>query len=101
MTAIQGSRGHKTVVILQLYDKMIHLGEEADGTVSKPFKEDNAFHIKGSHVLVGKESMKDIFLMSIPLIKTAGESPVILITPLPSYIMGKCCQNQERVTNFF
>jgi len=36
--------------------------------------------------LRGKETVKSIFLTSIPIIKAAGQNPVILMTPWLCYI---------------
>jgi len=99
-SAISDCNSETTVVLLQLYDKSVHLGQDPDGTVHRPEKIGHGYHIIGKHLLVGKESFKDIFARSAPIIKAAGKLPVLLLTPLPSYIADKCCGDPGHVTNF-
>jgi len=36
----------------------------------------------------------------VPIIKAAGSNPVVLMTPLPAYIMEKCCDDMTHITNY-
>jgi len=99
-SALESCDREKTVVVLQLYDKAVHVGQDEEGNVTKPFKQGKSFHIKGKHAIIGKETMKDVFHTSTPIIKAAGKIPVILMTPLPTYIVDKCCDDETHITNY-
>ncbi len=49
--------------------------------------------------MISKEDMKELFILILPLIKAARGLKVIIIRPMPCYLIAKCCENPGHVTN--
>jgi hypothetical protein len=49
--------------------------------------------------MISKEDMKELFILIIPLIKAAKGMKVIIMGPMPRYLIAKCCDNPGHVTN--
>lgn len=53
----------------------------------------------GDLKLVSKD-MKDLFITALPLTKAAGAKKVILMGPMPRYLVAKCCEDASHLTNY-
>ena len=45
-------------------------------------------------------TFKKIFASSLPLIRAGGKLKKVLLTPLPRFIMGRCCPDTGHLKNF-
>jgi hypothetical protein len=57
------------------------------------------FHVEGELKLISKEDMKEIFLLILPLIKAAKGKRIIIMGPLPRYLLTRFCGNPGHLTN--
>ena len=44
--------------------------------------------------------IKQLFELAMPILRAARGSRVILLGPLPRYVVGPCCNSAEHITNF-
>ena len=91
----------ESTVIFQLYDSCIYYSSTGPGERSLPRKgPDGKFHVPGDLVMADWPTFKQIFAPSIPLIRAAGKNRKTLLSPLPRYIMSRCCSDQDHLKNF-
>jgi hypothetical protein len=90
----------KTVVVLQPFDNSIFFSCNAHGekTLTKKGK-DGRFHVEGELKLISKEDMKEIFLLLLPLIRAAKGKKIIIMGPMPRYLLARCCDSLAHLTN--
>jgi hypothetical protein len=50
-------------------------------------------------ILKLKEDMKEIFLLLLPLIKAARGKKIIIMGPMPRYLLARCCASSSHLTN--
>jgi len=88
------------LVVLMGLDSSVFYGV-VDGEVNLPIREDNgAIHIKGELRVLGKDAQYEIFKQILPLLTVAGKRPVILVTPFSRWLLGRCCEEKDHITNF-
>ena len=88
-------------VILQLYDSSVYYSSTGPGERSLPRRgQDGHYHVPGDLVMADWPSFKQIFASSLPLIRAGGELKKILLSPLPRYVMGRCCTDSGHLKNF-
>ena len=90
---------HATVV-LQLYDSSIYFASAETGELTLPKRgEDGKYHIVGELVLADWSAFKKIFNVSALLLRAAGTSRKIILSPLPRFVMASCCDDERHLTN--
>jgi hypothetical protein len=90
----------RTVVLIQPFDNSIFYSCKAHGEKIMTRKgKDGKFHVEGELKLISKEDMKEIFLLILPLIKAAKGKRIIIMGPLPRYLLARCCGNPGHLTN--
>jgi hypothetical protein len=90
----------ETVIVFQLFDNDTHYGTNMDGSASKPYKQDGAYHIKGELQMAGREKFKELLATATPLLRAGGEKEKLVLVPLVRYVTAKCCSNPAHKTNF-
>jgi hypothetical protein len=90
----------ETFIIYQLYDNSMYWSCDEDGHRSLPVKSgDNKYHIPGRVVFVEREKFKELFLLSLPLLRAGQNHTKILLSPLMRYVSSGCCTNASHMTN--
>jgi hypothetical protein len=98
--AIEGLDVKKSVLLLQPFDNSIYYSSRAQGEKTLTCKgSDRKYHVEGELKMISKEDMKELFILIIPLIKAAKGMKVIIMSPMPRYLIAKCCDNPGHVTN--
>jgi hypothetical protein len=99
-SAIADLDDNRTVILLQPFDNSIFYSCKAHGEKILTRKgKDGKFHVEGELKLISKEDMKEIFLLILPLIKAAKGKRIIIMGPLPRYLLARCCGNPGHLTN--
>ena len=60
---------------------------------------DGAFHVDGDSVLVPKELQYNTFQLILPILEAVGDRKLIIVTPIPRYLLQRCCSDPEHVPN--
>jgi hypothetical protein len=99
-SAIADLDDSRTVILLQPFDNSIFYSCKVHGEKILTRKgKDGKFHVEGELKLISKEDMKEIFLLILPLIKAAKGKRIIIMGPLPRYLLARCCGNPGHLTN--
>ncbi len=87
-------------LVLSVLDSALYWGETDEGAALAKKHEDNRFHLEGRVKLAGKEVVSDRFEIIRPLLLYANKFRVTLLSPLPRYIVGGCCENNSHCSNW-
>ncbi len=99
-SAIADLDDSRTVVLIQPFDNSIFYSCKVHGEKILTRKgKDGKYHVEGELKLISKEDMKEIFLLILPLIKAAKGKRIIIMGPLPRYLLARCCGNPGHLTN--
>ena len=95
------SSNPEAVFVFQLYDSSIYFGSSDSGELSLPKRgKDGRYHVVGELALAEWAALKKIFNISAPLLRAAGSNRKLILSPLPRYVQGKCCEDRQHITNF-
>ncbi len=60
---------------------------------------DGRYHAMGKLSVIGKESLREYFMMMQPIFKACKDHKVIVVSPLPRYVWARCCSDPEHIVN--
>jgi hypothetical protein len=84
-----------------IYDNNTYFGVGDDGTKTLPIKMsggDGGYHVPGRLEVADHSIVKALVNSSITLLRSAGETEKIVLSPLPRYIIP-CCGDEDHITN--
>ena len=90
------------VVVFQIFDTSFHFARTEDGGLVPACRatSDAKFHVHGESVVAPKESQFSAFTVAKDVLLAAAKHQIIIISPLPRYLYGKCCLDLDHCTNF-
>jgi hypothetical protein len=89
-----------TVVSIQLLDNSCFECKTPAGDRILPRRlSDGRYHAVGELVVIGKDSLRELFLALQPIFKAVRAFKVIVLTPLPRYLWNRCCSDPTNITN--
>jgi hypothetical protein len=90
------------VIIYFLYDNEVYVVDHEDGEQTAPIKMSgsNKYHINGKLGVVDREKFKELFNISVPILRAGGDCAKLVISPLLRYITAPCCREAGHLTNF-
>jgi hypothetical protein len=90
----------ETFVIYQLYAISSYLVCSPDGERTLPVKlGDGKYHVPGRLVFVDRAGFRDLFTITLPLLRAGKNHTKILLTPIMRYALASCCDNPSHITN--
>ena len=90
----------EAIFVFQLYDSSVYFCSSDSGELSLPKRgEDGRYHVVGELAFAEWAVMKKIFTTSSPLLRAAGGRMKLILSPLPRYVQGKCCEDKQHLTN--
>jgi lysophospholipase L1-like esterase len=91
----------RTVIIYQLLDNNVFFKAREDGSCSLTSKntDDNTYHINGRLEYVDHTAIKSLVNTITPLLRAGGECEKIILSPLPRYMMKRCCKDRNHLVN--
>jgi hypothetical protein len=88
-------------VILDLLSNTTFMGTDGDGLPSEASRaEDGRYHVVGSLTVAPSSFTKKILATCQPLCEELRKSGCVLISPVPRYVHGKCCDDAGHIDNF-
>ena len=92
--------GEDCTVVFQLFDANYYLAKSDEGGLL-PIRKlvTGDYHVEGELSFAPKELQYSIFCTAKPLLEVAGGRRLILLTPLPRYLLSSCCSNPDHVSN--
>jgi uncharacterized membrane protein YgcG len=88
-----------TVIIMQLMDNTTFEVITEDGKRLPPKKLDGKTHFAGDIAVVDKAVMRKLLVMCRPALDATVGIKTVFIGPLPRYVTGACCRNNEHMGN--
>ncbi len=85
--------------VFDLYGNSSLRFEQYDGTTALPFQSNGRFHFGGKVVTTPPEIFRKIVENTIPIIRTKGDSPGVIIPPLPRGLFSRCCSDSSHCIN--
>ena len=89
-----------TQVVLSVLDSALFWGETEEGAAPARKLADNRFHLEGRVKLAGREVVIERFEVILPILQMANKFRVALLSPIPRYITGGCCQEEGHCQNW-
>jgi hypothetical protein len=89
------------LIILQLFDNTSFYARTCAGGLIPCRRELNSssYHIDGDLVLQPLEALERSFDVCNPIFHACRGNKVVILSPLPRYIMAGCCQDKEDAPN--
>jgi hypothetical protein len=89
-----------TVVLIQLLDNSVFecLTEQGDKVLPKRGG-DGKYHAPGNLKVIGKDSLRELFMKMQPIFKTVKNFSVVVLSPLPRYLWHRCCNDPSHIVN--
>jgi hypothetical protein len=78
----------------------IFCGSDDTGNHIDPVKENGTWHVTGNLCVRAKSYIRATLSKLKIIFEAAPESKIIVISPFPRYITGKCCENESHIVNF-
>ena len=97
-TELEGA--NYTAIIFQILDNNIYFARQEDGGLSPAKKQaDGIYHVEGDLVVADKAAQLAILNMCKPLWDLAEDMKLVILGPLPRYVLAGCCSAQGHVQN--
>ena len=87
------------IVVLQIFDNALYKGT-LNGEIADPVKQQGRYHILGNLQILTGHELKLLFETAMPILRAARGARIILIGPLPRYVVGRCCSDSSHLTNY-
>ena len=68
--------------------------------VSHHKKISGKYHVPGKLVFISNQELKELFEAAMPILRTSKRTNIIIIGPMPRYVVAKCCDDPVHITNF-
>ncbi len=90
----------KAVVVIQLLDNVSYECRNEQGDRLLPRKgSDRRYHALGELSVIGKDSLREYFMLMQPIFEACKDYKVIFVSPLPRYAWARCCNDPEHIVN--
>ena len=86
-------------VILNLFDNSIYKSGSSTSP-TEPLRLNGSYHLLRELNMVSEDEFKRIFEDTIPILRAARGTQILVIGPLERYTIRKCCENEDHITNF-
>lgn len=87
------------VVVLFCFDNSCWYGEDDEGVVRPASKSDGRYHIEGDLGIASLDKVTKMTALIQPILEECGDRKMIIIPPLPRYLLRACCQNEKHMPN--
>jgi hypothetical protein len=92
--------GKDDCVILDLFSNSTYMGTDNRGLPNLPIQdEEGRYHIEGQLDVAPLRALGIVAGLMKKLVEAAGEAKVLLVLPLPRYVLRGCCDSPAHVTN--
>jgi hypothetical protein len=91
--------GQDDFLVIDPLSNSIFCGSDADGNLLDPLKDNGGWHVPGSLTVRSKPYLKQILQKLKSALEPCSECKIILLVPIPRYIVAPCCDNATHVSN--
>jgi hypothetical protein len=90
----------RSVVVLQLLDNVSYECKTEFGDRLLPRKSgDGRYHAPGELSVIGKDTLREYFMLLQPIFRACKDYKIICVSPLPRYVWARCCEDPQHITN--
>jgi hypothetical protein len=91
----------KDCVVLDVFSNMVFTGTSPDGIPVQAFQdEEGLYHIEGSLDVAPDKALSKVANVAADIIEAAGPALILIMLPVPRYIVAPCCNDEKHVENF-
>ncbi len=87
-------------MVAQLHDNSLFKGTNYRGAPADTIIISRSYHVEGNLQIVDGEAFKELFDLSLPLLKAAKGHNLVIIGLLPRYVTYRCCGDEGHLTNY-
>ncbi len=87
-------------IVLSILDSALFWGETEEGVAPARKLHDNRYHLEWSVILAGKDMVADRFAQAVPLLQTLSKFKLALLSPIPRFLTGGCCRDENHCSNW-
>ena len=88
-----------TILVFDVFGNSCTRYIECDGSVSRPYKGENRYHLAGDVVVCSDPIFGKIIEIVLPLLQVLPGHKRIILPPQPRYLFSKCCNSSDHCTN--
>ncbi len=89
-------RGSEPLIVYSLFEDRIYTNENG---IRAAETSDGILHVQGEVRIAQRHQVEPYFAEVLPLLEAGGNEPKIILTPLPAFTAGPCCDQYQHVTN--
>jgi hypothetical protein len=88
-------------VVIDLFSNIVFTGTSPDGIPVQAFQdEEGLYHIEGSLDVAPEKALAKAAGVAADLIAAAGPALILVLLPIPRYVVSPCCYDAGHVENF-
>jgi hypothetical protein len=87
-------------LLIDIWSNMAFMGTDEYGIPSRASKSGGRYHIIGSLQAAPRTVFQNGLNEVGPVLDAAGTAAIVLMEPIPRYIVGKCCSEPTHVSNY-
>jgi hypothetical protein len=88
-----------TAFVFDLFGNTSVRFEQFDGSTALPFKSHGKYHLGGDVVVSPQDVFKKTVEAILPILLAKGDTPCVLIPPIPRYLLSRCCDDIGHCTD--
>jgi hypothetical protein len=92
--------GTNDFILLDPLSNNAFCGTDTDGNFCDPVKVGDTWHIPGELNVRTKSYLKVVLSHFKVVTNSFPETKILTVLPIPRYVTGKCCDNENHVSNF-
>jgi hypothetical protein len=88
-------------VVIDVFSNIVFTGTSPDGIMVQAFQdEEGLYHIEGSLDVAPEKALAKVAGVAADLIEAAGPALILVLLPIPRYVVSPCCYDEGHVENF-
>jgi hypothetical protein len=91
--------GKDDFLVIDPLSNSIFCGSDNGGNLLDPVKESGTWHVPGSITVRSKPYLKQMIQKLKITLEHCSECKIVLLVPIPRYVVASCCENPEHVSN--
>ena len=88
-----------TAIIFDTFGNFVHRFEQEDGCMALPVLIQGAHHLPGRVGVCEDSVFKTLVSGLIPVFGSKNGPPVVIMPPIPRYMLGGCCNDNSHCKN--
>jgi hypothetical protein len=100
LSKVQFQDPDSSMIVLYNLDNAAYYALTIDGSLIPSKRLDGHYHLDGDLVVAPKEQFQHTLKVCLPLINFRPDIKKVVLSPMPRYWVGKCCDDTAHIPNF-